>query len=87
MGGCFGACLTLCCLMLLRLAERVKPGPKIPIRSRLLQAAVPLAMADVLKSGISTTENLMVPKRLALNSLIDSPLRPSASSAAWCSPF
>ena len=41
MGGCFGACLTLCCLMLLRLAERVKPGPKIPIRSRLLQAAVP----------------------------------------------
>lgn len=31
-------------------------------------------MADVLKSGISTTENLMVPKRLALNSLIDSPL-------------
>ena len=64
MGGCFGACLTLCCLMLLRLAERVKPGPKIPIRSRLLQAAVPLAMADVLKSGISTTENLMVPKRL-----------------------
>ena len=31
-------------------------------------------MADVLKSGISTTENLMVPKRLTLNSLIDSPL-------------
>ena len=74
MGGCFGACLTLCCLMLLRLAERGKPGAKIPVRSRLLQAAVPLAMADVLKSGISTTENLMVPKRLALNSLIDSPL-------------
>ena len=74
MGGCFGACLTLCCLMLLRLAERGKPGAKIPVRSRLLQAAVPLAMADVLKSGISTTENLLVPKRLALNSLIDSPL-------------
>ncbi|MGM9548488.1 MAG: polysaccharide biosynthesis C-terminal domain-containing protein [Faecousia sp.] len=74
LGGCFGACLTLCCLMILRLGERIKPGPRIPIRSRLLQAAVPLALADVLKSGISTTENLMVPKRLALNSLIDSPL-------------
>ena len=74
MGGCLGACLTVCCLVFLRLSEGEKAGPRIPIRSRLLRAAVPLAMADVLKSGISTTENLMVPKRLALNSLIDSPL-------------
>ena len=74
LGGCFGGCLTLVCLTALRLRERVKPGPRIPIRSRLLQAAVPLALADVLKSGISTTENLMVPKRLALNALVDNPL-------------
>ena len=73
-GSCLGACLTLCCLVIFRLTERERPGPRIPVRSRLLQAAVPLAAADILKSGISTTENLMVPKRLSLNSLIDSPL-------------
>jgi stage V sporulation protein B len=44
------------------------------VRSRLLQAAVPLALADDLKAGISTTENLMVPKRLALYPHTDDPL-------------
>ena len=33
---------------------------------RLLHTAVPLAIADDVKSGISNTENLMVPRRLAL---------------------
>ncbi len=60
------SCLTLSCLLLLRLRERGKPGPRVPVASRLLSTAVPLALADDLKSGISTTENLMVPKRLAL---------------------
>ena len=73
-GSCAGACLTLCCLLYLRLRERDKPGQKIPVRSRLLHAAVPLALADVLKSGITTTENLIVPKRLALNPRIGNPL-------------
>ena len=73
-GSCAGACLTLGCLVFLRIQEAAAPGPRIPVRSRLLQAAVPLAMADVLKSGITTTENLMVPKRLALNSRIVDPL-------------
>lgn len=65
-GSGISSCLTLSALVLLRLAERVRPAPAIPVRSRLLQAAVPLALADNLKAGISTTENLMVPKRLAL---------------------
>lgn len=73
-GSCMGACLTLGCLVLLRLRERSAPCPKIPVRSRLLQTAVPLALADVLKSGITTTENLMVPRRLALNKGIGEPL-------------
>jgi len=73
-GSCIGSCLTLACLVFLRIRENTAPGPKIPVRSRLLQAAVPLAMADVLKSGITTTENLMVPKRLALNLRIKDPL-------------
>lgn len=59
------ACLTLVCLVILRLRERAVTAGRIPIRSRLLEAAVPLALADDLKAGISTTENLMVPKRLA----------------------
>lgn len=73
-GSSCGSCLTLGCLVILRLREQGKAGPAIPVRSRLMQAAVPLALADVLKSGITTTENLMVPKRLARNVTIENPL-------------
>ena len=66
LGSGLSACLTLGCLVILRLRENAKTASRIPVRSRLLQAAVPLALADDLKAGISTTENLMVPKRLAL---------------------
>ena len=69
-----GALLTLISLVLLRLREHAVPGPRIPVRSRLLQTAVPLALADDLKSGISTGENLMVPKRLALYPGTENPL-------------
>ena len=73
-GGCLGGLFTLVCLMLLRIKQREAPGPRIPVRSRLLQAAVPLALADVLKSGINTAENLMVPRRLGLCPEITDPL-------------
>ena len=66
LGSCAGACLTFLCLLWLRLRESAKPAPPIPVARRLLDTAVPLALADDLKAGISTTENLMVPKRLAL---------------------
>ena len=66
LGSGISACFTLVCLAILRLRERQKPGPRIPVASRLLRTAIPLALADDLKAGISTTENLMVPKRLAL---------------------
>ena len=73
-GSSLGACLTLVVLVVLRVRERVKSGPRIPVRRRLLQATVPLALADDLKAGISTAENLMVPKRLALYPKIGDPL-------------
>lgn len=73
-GSSLGACMTLCVLIILRVRERVKSSPRIPIRKRLLQTAVPLALADDLKAGISTAENLMVPKRLALYPKIADPL-------------
>ena len=41
---------------------------------RLLETALPLAVADDLKTGINTVENLMVPKRLALCTLVANPL-------------
>ena len=74
LGSCTGSCMTLCCLIFLRLREKTHTGKRISVRHRLIQTALPLAAADVLKSGINTTENLMVPKRLALNILVDDPL-------------
>lgn len=74
LGSSTGACLTLCCLTVLRIREKQTTGPRIAVRSRILQAAGPLALADNLKAGISTTENLMVPKRLALYPGTQAPL-------------
>ncbi len=73
-GSGFGACLTLLCLVVLRYRERSPAGRRIPILGRLGQTALPLALADDLKAGISTAENLMVPKRLALFHGVGNPL-------------
>lgn len=74
MGSGLGACLTLTCLVVLRLREGGKRGPRIYVARQLKDVAVPLALADDLKTGITTVENLMVPKRLALYTGLDSPL-------------
>ena len=66
LGGSMGACMTLCALVILRIKEHAISGKRVPMTNRLLQAALPLAVADDLRTGISTAENLMVPKRLAL---------------------
>ena len=73
-GSCIGSLLTLGCLVFLRFREKAPTDKQIVLRHRLMQTALPLAAADVLKSGINTTENLMVPKRLALNVLVENPL-------------
>ena len=73
-GSSVSACLTLLCLVVLRLREKPNTGPRIPIAKRLTGTAVPLALADDLRSGISTIENLIVPKRLALYHGIADPL-------------
>ncbi len=65
-GSGLSSCVTLCALSILRWQEHSPAGERLPVRRQLLQTAVPLAIADDFKSGISTTENLMVPKRLAL---------------------
>ena len=74
LGSGIGACLTLLCLLIMRLRQRPRSAPRISVRSRLFNTAIPLALADDLKAGINTTENLMVPKRLSLYSGVASPL-------------
>lgn len=74
LGGCLGNLLTLSALVILRLREHPPRAPRIPVRRQLAQTALPLALADVLKSGINTTENLVVPRRLGLNAAISDPL-------------
>ena len=73
-GSCASSVLTLAVLMLLRIKERPPRGCKIPVKHRLMDTALPLAAADLLKAGINTVENLMVPRRLALNSGVTNPL-------------
>lgn len=74
LGSGLGACVTLVSLMILRIAEKPEVSPRIPMTNRILQTAVPLALADNLRTGISTLEQIMVPKRLALYPALLSPL-------------
>lgn len=74
MGSGVGACLTLTSLVILRIWERPKQSKQLPVAKQLAQTAIPLALADDLRTGISTVENLMVPKRLVLYSGALSPL-------------
>lgn len=74
LGSCVGACMTLVALALLYQIKPHTVGKRIPVRRRILGAAGPLAIGDLIKSGINTTENLMVPKRLAMNPAIIQPL-------------
>lgn len=74
LGSSAGACLTLICLAVLRLLEHPPKGSRIPVADQLCRTALPLALADDLRTGINTVENLMVPRRLSLNSATKDPL-------------
>ena len=66
LGSCLGSVLTLGCLMALYGRQATDGESHIPTAKPILRCAIPLAVADDLKAGISTVENLMVPRRLAL---------------------
>ena len=74
LGSSLGAVLTLTCLVILRLLEHPPKGPRIPVARSICGTALPLAAADDLRTGIVTVENLMVPKRLSLNTSVANPL-------------
>ena len=65
LGNALGNLLTLTVLLVLRRTHCPR-GEKIPVAHRILRAALPLAVADSCKGSLSTLENLLVPKRLAL---------------------
>lgn len=66
LGTSLGSCVTLVLLIILRIREHPETTVRFPVSRRLLQTALPLAGADLLRSGIGTTENLLVPRRLRL---------------------
>ena len=74
LGSCVGAVLTLGCLMLLYARDDREGESRIPVARPILRCALPLAVADDLKAGISAVENLMVPRRLALFAGVGDPL-------------
>ena len=74
LGSSLGSVVTLSCLVFLRLRQPSGPPAKLAVAHRLVDTAVPLALADVLKAGINTVENLMVPKRLSRNLATADPL-------------
>ena len=74
LGSCLGAVLTLACLMGLYGRQAGEGESRVPVLRPLLRCALPLAVADDLKAGISATENLMVPRRLGLYAGVGDPL-------------
>jgi stage V sporulation protein B len=66
LGSGLAACISLLSLAILRILEHPPKGPKIPVAKVILDTSLPLAIADDLRTGITTVENLIVPRRLAL---------------------
>lgn len=77
-------------LLLLRYRASIRLVPVTafrPMLRRLLRLTVPLGFNDILRSGLSALENMLVPKglrRSGSDGRRPSPL--TAPSAAWCSP-
>lgn len=71
--GC-GSILTLISLLLLYQRQKTTEESTIPTARRICGCAIPLALADDLKAGISSLENLLVPRRLGLYPGISNPL-------------
>lgn len=74
LGSCCGNFLTFLALLVIHLRQKLIRGQRTPIARRLCAVSVPLALADNLKAGISSVENLMVPRRLGLFPGISNPV-------------
>lgn len=66
-GSSLSSGFTLGCLLVLRGREARLPAERPgPVGRKLLRTALPLAVADDLRMGLSTVEHLMIPRRLSL---------------------
>ena len=66
-GGAASTVLSLALLLILYRRQSAAPDRSLrPPYRKILQAALPLAVTDDLRSGLSAAENLLVPRRLAL---------------------
>lgn len=74
LGAGISSTMTLLVLIALRVKQHMPSASRFPVGQRLLRCATPLALGDATKAGISTLENLMVPKRLGLYTAIGDPL-------------
>lgn len=74
LGSCVGTVCTLLVLLLLYSRRAGNGESRIPVMGPILRCAAPLAVAEDLRAGISSIENLMVPRRLALYSGVGDPL-------------
>lgn len=74
LGAGISSTMTLLVLIALRIKQNYPIAGRLPVGRRLLRCAAPLALGDATKAGISTLENLMVPKRLGLYTAISDPL-------------
>ena len=64
----------------------VTPLPLGPMMHRLLKLTIPLGFNDILRSGLSTLENILVPKGCKrAEARATKPLPPMVRSAAWYS--
>ncbi len=74
-GSSVASVVTLLCLLTLRRRDPIpRPQERIPVAGRLLRLALPLALADNLRTGLSTIENLIVPRRLGLFPAVSDPM-------------
>jgi stage V sporulation protein B len=74
LGSCFGSVVTLISLMVLYIPKAGNGSSQIRVLRPVLRTAVPLAVTDDLRAGVSAVENLMVPRRLMLYGGISDPL-------------
>ena len=74
LGSCVGSVATLLTLLLLYSRRAGDGDSRIPVMKPILRCAAPLAVAEDLRAGISSIENLMVPRRLALYGGLSDPL-------------
>lgn len=74
LGSCFGSVTTLAVLLLLYSRRAGNGESRIPVAGPILRYAIPLAVAEDLRAGISSVEHLMVPRRLALYRGLADPL-------------